>query len=139
MDENPVSNDGRELTLRSVAPIFLVGDIAATIPWYVERLGFHAYPFPKSPPYAFCILGKDSVEIMLQQLAGYEKPRLYEQRNGGVWNAYLRIQGVRELFNTLSGMSDVEMIEPLRRQPYGDTEFVVRDPNGYVLVFSELL
>jgi hypothetical protein len=27
---------------------------------------------------------------------------------------------------------------PLRKQPYGDWEFEVRDPNGYVLVFSEL-
>jgi len=27
---------------------------------------------------------------------------------------------------------------PLRRQEYGDTEFEVLDPNGYVLVFSEL-
>jgi hypothetical protein len=25
----------------------------------------------------------------------------------------------------------------LRKQPYGDWEFEVRDPNGYVLVFSE--
>ncbi len=24
-----------------------------------------------------------------------------------------------------------------RRQPYGDWEFEVKDPNGYVLVFSE--
>jgi uncharacterized glyoxalase superfamily protein PhnB len=28
---------------------------------------------------------------------------------------------------------------PLTKQPYGDTEFEVRDPNGYVLVFGELI
>jgi hypothetical protein len=27
---------------------------------------------------------------------------------------------------------------PLTKQPYGDSEFEVRDPNGYILVFSEL-
>ena len=27
---------------------------------------------------------------------------------------------------------------PLRKQPYGDWEFEVKDPNGCVLVFSEL-
>ncbi len=26
-----------------------------------------------------------------------------------------------------------------RRQPYGDWEFEIKDPNGYVLVFSELI
>jgi hypothetical protein len=28
---------------------------------------------------------------------------------------------------------------PLRKQGYGDWEFEVRDPNGYILVFSELV
>jgi len=28
---------------------------------------------------------------------------------------------------------------PLRKQPYGDWEFEVKDPNGYVLVFSEFI
>jgi uncharacterized glyoxalase superfamily protein PhnB len=27
---------------------------------------------------------------------------------------------------------------PLKKQPYGDWEFEVRDPNGYILVFGEL-
>ena len=27
----------------------------------------------------------------------------------------------------------------LRQQPYGDFEFEIKDPNGYVLVFSELI
>jgi hypothetical protein len=36
----------------------------------------------------------------------------------------------RSLYETF-----VEM--PLKRQPYGDWEFEVRDPNGYVLVFGD--
>jgi hypothetical protein len=27
---------------------------------------------------------------------------------------------------------------PLRKKDYGDWEFEVKDPNGYILVFSEL-
>ena len=29
------------------------------------------------------------------------------------------------------------IVQPLRQQPYGNWEFEVKDPNGYVLVFSE--
>lgn len=123
--------------LRSACPVFLVSDIASTMRWYRENLGFGASPHPPSPPHVFCVLHRDRVEIMLQHLAGYEKPDLFEKRRGGVWDAYLRMQGVRELYETVSKLPDVRVIEPLRRQPYGDTEFVVRDPNGYVLVFSE--
>ena len=125
------------MRLRSTAPVFLVADVAATMRWYLEKLGFDADPFPASPPHAFCILTRDRVEIMLQQLAGYQKPDLFEKRGGGVWNVYVRMEGVRALYETVSKLGDVAIVEPLRRQEYGDTEFVIRDPNGYILVFSE--
>ena len=36
-----------------------------------------------------------------------------------------------------AALPDVTILEPLRHQPYGQTEFVIRDPNGYALVFAE--
>jgi uncharacterized glyoxalase superfamily protein PhnB len=132
-----MTNEAFKPRLRSTAPVFLVGDIGSTMRWYQANLRFEADPFPASPPHAFCILSKDGAEIMLQQLAGYEKPDLYEKRKGGVWDVYLRIEGVRELFHALSKLGDVTVLEPLHRQPYGETEFVIKDPNGYTLVFAE--
>lgn len=105
--------------------------------WYEANLGFKADPFPESPPHVFCILRKDDVEIMLQRFAAYEKPDLYTRRDGGVWDVYVRVEGVRELFEGVSKAGEVTVIEPLRRQPYGQTEFVIKDPNGYTLVFAE--
>ena len=125
------------MRLRSSTPVFLVSDIAATMHWYQANLRFQADPFPESPPHVFCILSKDGVEIMLQQLAGYEKPDLYRKRDGGVWDVYLRMEGVVELFQAVSKAGEVTILEPLRRQPYGAIEFVIRDPNGYTLVFAE--
>src|SRR5262249_56580019 len=98
---------------------------------------FPADPFPPPPPHVFCILRRDDVEIMLQQLPGYRTPSVYQQRAGGVWNVYLRVDGVRALYDELSRRDDVAMISRLRRQPYGQLEFEVGDPNGYVLVFAE--
>jgi uncharacterized glyoxalase superfamily protein PhnB len=123
--------------LHGATPVFLVSDIAATMRWYSSVLGFTADPFPESPPYAFCILRKDNVEIFMQQLDGYRKPDLYDKREGGVWSVYLHMKGARELFQVLSQHSEVKIIEPLCHQPYGQTEFVVEDPNGYALVFAE--
>jgi hypothetical protein len=123
--------------IRATTPVFLAADIAATMEWYREKLGFAADPFPPSPPYAFCILRRDDVEIFLQQLDGYRKPDVYQQRCGGVWDAYIRSEGVRDLFNTISTMVGVKLIVPLHLQPYGQWEFEIADPNGYVLVFAE--
>ena len=120
---------------RSVAPCFPVADISATIRWYEEQLGFIGDPFPDSEPYVFGILRRDDVEIMLQRIEGYEKPDLYNSRPGGVWDAYIRVEGVQDLFESMK--DEATIVKPLRRQPYGNWEFEVRDPNGYLLVFSE--
>ena len=50
-----------------------------------------------------------------------------------------RTEGVGRLCLALCGDKTVHLLEPLKRQPYGGTEFVVRDRNGYALVFAERL
>ncbi len=119
----------------SVAPVFAVADIAATIRWYEEQLGFIGDPFPPQGPYVFAIVYRDNIEIMLQRVEGYEKPDLYNSRAGGVWDAYFRIEGVKDLFESVR--EEATIVKPLRKQPYGNWEFEVRDINGYLLVFSE--
>ena len=121
--------------LRSLAACFPVADIDKTIRWYEEQLGFIGYPFPPTGTHVFAILRRDDVEIMLQRLNGYEKPDLYHRRDGGVWDAYIRVEGVRDLYESVR--DEATIVSPLRRQPYGNWEFEVKDPNGYVLVFSE--
>jgi len=121
---------------RSAAPCFPVADVGATIRWYEEQLGFIGDPFPSHEPYEFAIVYRDEVEVMLQRLDGYEKPDLYNARSGGVWNAYFRVEGVRDLFESVR--EEATIVKPLRRQPYGAWEFEVKDLNGYVLVFSEI-
>jgi len=44
------------------------------------------------------------------------------------------MEGVRALYETVRDQPFINM--PLKKQSYGDWEFEVRDPNGYVLVFG---
>ena len=119
----------------SLAACFPVADISSTIRWYEEQLGFIADPFPSTEPYVFAILRRDDVEIMLQRVDGYQKPDIYGSRSGGVWNAYITVEGLRDLYESVREESTI--VQPLRQQPYGIWEFEVKDPNGYVLVFAE--
>ena len=119
----------------SVAPTFLVADVGGTARWYVEQLGFQlAGHFPEAEPYAYASLQRDGVEIMLLGLAGYQKPDLSTRRPEGLWDAYVRMTGVRDWYEHVKGRPFIQM--PLKKQRYGDWEFEVRDPNGYVLVFG---
>lgn len=123
--------------LNRAVPTFPVADVDATIRWYETELGFTAYPFPEQPPYVFASVSRDDVEIMFQRVEGYVKPNLYQRRDGGVWDAYIRMESVKEFYESVKGKVEIRM--SLRQQPYGDWEFEVQDPNGYILVFSELI
>jgi catechol 2,3-dioxygenase-like lactoylglutathione lyase family enzyme len=125
------------VALRRTSVVFVVADIAATIPWYVANLGFVADPFPAAPPHTFCVLDRDGVTILLQQLDGHVKPDLYARRDGGVWDVYVDTVGVAALYEELSRRPDVRVVRAPHRQPYGNVELEVADPNGYVLVFAE--
>lgn len=125
----------RDVKIRAAVPTFLVRDIATTARWYEEELGFTlAGHFPAEPPYAYASLMRDGAELMLLNLADYEKPDLTARRPDGLWDVYFRMTGVEALYENLKGKPFVRMA--LTRQPYGDLEFEVRDPNGYFLVFG---
>lgn len=122
--------------LKSSASCFPVADIARTLRWYEEHLGFTCHGFPPDELFTFGIMMRDDIEIMLQRIENYEKPDLYDLRGGGgVWDVYIRLTGIKEFYKTVKDR--VEIIKPLELQFYGDWQFEVKDLNGYVLVFSE--
>jgi uncharacterized glyoxalase superfamily protein PhnB len=123
------------MKLQSAVPTFLVDDVGSTAEWYARELGFAYSTFPKEAPFAYASLQNGGAEIMLLRQEGHRKPEVV--RATGAWDAYIRLEGVLELWERLRGKPFV--VKPPTQQPYGDTELEVRDPNGYVLVFGELL
>jgi uncharacterized glyoxalase superfamily protein PhnB len=116
----------------SSVPTFLVSDVAQTAKWYEDTLGFRASSFPKQAPYVYASLQSDGAEIMLLRQEGYRKSQV--QREGGAWDAYIRVKDVQVLYEEVRQRIPVK--SELTTRPYGDTEFEVVDPNGYVLVFG---
>lgn len=131
----PAAVPQADATIRSAVPTFLVADVATTAQWYARELGFRiAGTFPATAPYAYASLQRGPAELMLLALEGYEKPDLRAKRPSGLWDAYIRVDGVHALYEPMKHHSFIHM--PLTHQSYGDWEFEVRDPNGYVLVFG---
>ena len=126
-----------EIKLNQAAPTFIVSDVGATTEWYQKQLGFECSHFPDNPPYVYASMWRDGVELMLLRIEGYQKPDVSKLRPSGCWDAYIRMSGVQAFYELLKGQPFIRM--PLTKQRYGDSEFEVIDPNGYVLVFSELI
>lgn len=134
MDATQTGSTGT-VRIWSAVPTFLTPDVAGTAQWYAEHLGFQiSGHVPDREPYVYASVQRDRAEIMLLSLAGYEKPDLTPLRPAGLWDAYVRMEGVRALYETVRGEPFIEMA--LKKQSYGDWEFEVRDPNGYILVFG---
>ena len=124
-----------EMLIYSAVPTFLVPDVGATARWYAENLGFStAGVFPENPPHAYASLQRGAAEIMLLNLEGYQKPDLSPLRPVGLWDAYIRMSGVSSFYELVRDRDFIRL--PLKQQPYGNWEFEVRDPNGYLLVFG---
>jgi hypothetical protein len=73
---------------------------------------------------------------LLLRLPGFQKPDLTALRPEAVWDAYIRMRGVRVFYEGVRDRPFIAM--PCPQQPRGDCEFEVLDPNGDRLVFSEL-
>ena len=113
-------------------PLLRVADVARSAGWYHDVLGFDVGPFPDDPPYEFAILRRGPAEVMLR--------RASEGRPSGWrgWDVYVRLSaGLRELHSSLAPQGIVT--RRLERMFYGDAEFDVQDPDGYVLCFSQVL
>jgi hypothetical protein len=50
---------------------------------------------------------------------------------------YIETDNVQALFEDFSRVPEVRILRPPCKQEYGQTDFEVVDPNGYVLVFSQ--
>jgi catechol 2,3-dioxygenase-like lactoylglutathione lyase family enzyme len=124
-----------EIRLRASVPAFLVSDVNATCAWYQKHLGFEiAGIFPPQGPAGWASIQRDGAEIMLQGLRGYRKEDVYDRRGSGVWDAYIRMTGVKALYESVQGQPFVK--KALAREPYGDWDFEIEDLNGYVVVFG---
>ena len=120
-------------SVKAAVPVLWVKDVAHSLAWYKRILGFDGDGFPPHPPHGFGILRLNDVEIMLQcaEIPVPRTPHPYE------WNVYLRLEGVnmRELHTKLAGLGIVT--RRLERMPYGQIEFEIADPDGYVIVLSQ--
>jgi uncharacterized glyoxalase superfamily protein PhnB len=119
--------------LLSSVPTFLVSDVGSTTRWYEKHLRFTIYPFPKQEPFVFASMQRDNAEIMLLRQESYVKPVVI--RPAGLWDAYIRMENIKEFYETVR--REIPIQRELVKQPYGNVEFEVRDPNGYVLTFGE--
>jgi uncharacterized glyoxalase superfamily protein PhnB len=124
-----------ELSIAKAVPVLEVADVAVSMNWYREMLGFSADLFPETSPPQFAILRHGQTELMLRCATSKARPGRRQYK----WDVYLRLgRGqIRQLFAELTHRGVVS--RRLERTFYGLAEFEIKDPDGYVLCLAEEL
>jgi predicted enzyme related to lactoylglutathione lyase len=105
-----------------------VRNVAASISFYEAAVGFELIHSMGDPP-TFAMIGSGGSGLGLGQV---EDPAV-----AGFACCYFDVEGVEEL-HARCVEAGVTITGPLTRQPWGNYDFVISDPDGHQLAFGEV-
>ena len=125
--------------LISITPFFIVKNLAASIAFYVERLGFTlAYQGPDGQKPFYAGVSRDQVTIFLKQITPHVLPQPNHTRHEWArWDAYVYTRDPDSLFEEFRAR-DVSFVTELSFLDPGLWGFEMTDGDGYVLAFFRL-
>jgi catechol 2,3-dioxygenase-like lactoylglutathione lyase family enzyme len=123
-----MTSEPAAVALHRSQAILAVADVAATVRFYRDKLGFaDEWLWGDPPTFGGVSWGRVGVMFCLQ-------PALASRVDGH--QHYFFISGIDRLYEQ-HRENGVEVISPLEAKPWGLREYTARDPNGYHLRFGE--
>lgn len=118
--------------LQPAVPILFVRDVSASAAFYEAKLGFGIDFLHGEPPFYGSVSRGDAC----LHLRCVERPNFAElaAREVSLILATIEVSDVHPLFAELAGRG-AEIAQVPTRQPWGGTDFQVRDPDGNVISF----
>ena len=121
--------------LKHAFPILLVQDVKASAAFFQQKLGFEIDFLHGLPPF-YGSVSRDGVRLHIRfvhqpvfaQIAVLEESLIC---------AFVEVSNVRALFEEFKARN-VEFAQKLKKQAWGGTDFVVRDPDGNAILFVEM-
>ena len=115
------------MQIESVSPIFSVDDLAASLDFYLQMLGFELAWSWGDPPDIASVCRND-VEIMLSQRSETSAP--------GPAQIYLSVSAIDAWYEALKS-AGVDVRVPIGDRPYGMRDFRIADPSGNEISFGQ--
>jgi catechol 2,3-dioxygenase-like lactoylglutathione lyase family enzyme len=117
-------------------PQLIVTDVARAAAFYAEKLGFKvAYLYGKPPFYG--LVERDSAGLNLRHM---DKPVIDQslRERETLLDASIPVEGVKALYLEFQ-QRGVDFAQPLKLQPWGAWDFILRDPDGNLIAFGSAI
>jgi catechol 2,3-dioxygenase-like lactoylglutathione lyase family enzyme len=120
-------------TLTAAEPQLYVRDIVASCDFYSRTLGF-SVAFTYGEPAFYGQVFRDGARLNLRQI---DDPVVDPTRRDAeqLLAASMTLEDAKPLFLEYQN-AGVEFVQPLRSEPWGARTFIVRDPDGNLLLFA---
>jgi catechol 2,3-dioxygenase-like lactoylglutathione lyase family enzyme len=120
--------------ISSVSPFFIVADMAATLAFYRDRLGFAVTFQEPQPNDFFAIVSRDGAMILFKDVGVAPLPNC-EREAAARWDAYFDVPDPDALAAEFASRG-VTFSVRLKDTTDGLRGFELRDTDGYVLFFG---
>ena len=130
--------------MNKVGVHWIVQDVALSIEFYKEKLGFSVDWVGDGP--LFAIVSRGNFSVMLRRLEhGQSLPRpnripfvefgWHSKTGVEAWDAYVWVDDADALYDEFQ-KAGVSIIKPIIDAEYGNRDFEIEDCNGYILCFG---
>jgi hypothetical protein len=123
--------------LTASAPILLVRDVVQASAYYRDKLGFAELKLYGEPP-NFAIVSRDSLTVMLAQVAPDQSLVPHWKIVDKMWNVYFWVDDVEALYAEYQN-SGAFIDYTLYTTPYGVREFGVQDLDDHDIAFGQII
>jgi catechol 2,3-dioxygenase-like lactoylglutathione lyase family enzyme len=120
-------------TLLAAEPQLFVADVAASWKFYTGKLGF-ALAFTYGKPSFYAQVFRDGARLNLRHLPTPPIDPQVRQRED-LLSASITLDDAKPLFLEFQA-AGVEFHQALKTEPWGARTFIVRDPDGNLILFS---
>ena len=126
-------------TLERIYPFFIVKDLAESINFYNQKLGFETdLLIPEDDPF-FAIISRNNVRILLKHITEDIHPVPNHTRHEWArWDAFIWTSDPDALFAEYQSRG-LKFHEPIANTEDGLRAFELKDHDGYVLCFGKPL
>jgi uncharacterized glyoxalase superfamily protein PhnB len=129
----PEPADPEGLTL--AVPMLYVADVRRALGFYEGRLGFEVMQLSGEPPF-YAEVRRGVATLALRLVHGPAFDAQVRAREPMFVQASIRGGAIKALYLEFVA-AGAEIDTPLQREPWGPLDFVVRDPDGNLVAFSE--